>query len=197
MLVIDNVLISEEILQESFHCHLEKCKGACCWEGDYGAPLLEDELVILDKIQDKMLTFVNDKSKEYLSKNKGYVYEKKQKIWATKCHEDGSCIYVNMDPKTGIALCGIEQAFYEKEISFPKPLSCHLYPIRITRNENLGFEAWNYDQWDICHAACQLGTEKKMPIFRFVKQAIVRAKGEDFYEQLEAAYSFYMKKNKS
>jgi hypothetical protein len=195
MLVIGDVLISEEILKESFQCNVEKCKGACCWEGDYGAPLTEEEIIILDNIQDQVMPRIPEKSREVLQNSPGYVYEKKPATWATKCHEDGACIYLHKDPATGIAQCGIELAFQNGETTFQKPISCHLYPIRVTKNRDLGFEAWNYDRWDICTAACSLGEENKMPVFRFVKNAIIRDKGQEFYEQLEEAYNYYREQN--
>lgn len=191
MVFIEDVLISEDVFTETFFCHLEKCKGACCWEGDYGAPLLEDEKIILDKINNHIFSYIPEKSVHFLSENPGYVYEKKQKIWATYCHEDGACVYVHFDSKSGIAHCGIETAHRDNKINFIKPLSCHLYPIRVSKNEVLGFEAWNYDRWDICGVACMLGAEKKTPVFQFLKSAIIRAKGEDFYAQMEEAYQHF------
>lgn len=190
MFVIDDVIISEEIFTESFHCHLEKCKGACCREGDYGAPLTDEELLILEKISKTVGPLLSEKSKAILENGKGFVYQKKQKVWATYCHEDGSCIYLEENTGSDILSCGIEKAYRKGEISFQKPISCHLYPIRITQNEISGFEAWNYDRWDICHAACQLGESKKVPVFRFVKDAIIRLKGEAFYDQLEETYLY-------
>ncbi|MBK6564506.1 MAG: DUF3109 family protein [Saprospiraceae bacterium] len=117
--------------------------------------------IILDKINNHIFSYIPEKSVHFLSENPGYVYEKKQKIWATYCHEDGACVYVHFDSKSGIAHCGIETAHRDNKINFIKPLSCHLYPIRVSKNEVLGFEAWNYDRWDICGAACMLGAEKK------------------------------------
>lgn len=196
MFVIDDVLISEEILSETFFCHLEKCKGACCWDGDYGAPLDESELKILDKINGQILSYLPERSRIFLTKNPGYVYEKKPKTWATSCHEDGACIYLQYEKDTGIAECSIEKAFQEGTIDSNKPISCHLYPIRVTKNKEMGFEAWNYDRWDICNAACALGKEKKIPLIRFVKNAIIRAKGEAFYQQMEEAYDYYKSQKK-
>lgn len=191
MLVLDDVLISEEIFTESFICHLDMCKGACCWEGDYGAPLSVEETEILDKIQDKLTGFIPEKTVDLLKETPGYVYEKKAKTWATQCYEDGACIYLQKDETTGFAQCGIEKAYLTGEIRYQKPMSCHLYPIRVTTNKDLGFEAWNYDRWDICSAACTLGAEQKMPVFRFLKNAIIRYKNEDFYNRMEEAYSYY------
>ena len=90
----------------------------------------------------------------------------------------------------GIAKCGIEQAHQAGVIDFLKPISCHLYPIRVERNEDVGFEALNYDRWDICSAACTLGDKLQVPVYQFVKNALVRKYGEDFYEELDAAATY-------
>lgn len=194
MLIIDDVLISEELFTEHFQCHLEKCLGACCQAGDYGAPLSEEEKEVLDKINNTVLPYLGKTSNEFLSQSKGYVYEKKHKTWATYCHSDGACVYLQEHKDSEIRTCGIEKAFQDGEINFRKPISCHLYPIRITKNQHLGFEAWNYDRWEICHAACLLGNENRLPVFRFLKEAIIRLKGEDFYNQMEEAFIYYQRK---
>jgi hypothetical protein len=190
MIVIQDVLISSEIINEQFECHLSKCKGACCTEGDYGAPLTDAEMVTLDKIQKDILPFLPDRSRQYLADHKGYEYYKPAKVWATACHEDGACVYLTQN-EAGIALCGIEQAYYAGKVNFVKPVSCHLYPIRVSSNDIVGFEAWNYDRWDICSAACTLGEANKLPIYKFLKNAIIRAKGQDFYDELAAAADHY------
>lgn len=186
MIVIGDVLISEEVLTEQFHCQLNACKGACCWEGDYGAPINDKEKLILDTNLEKIKSFLPTRSVEYLENNKAYKFYSKPKVWATPCHDDGACVYLTTDEVTGIAKCGIEKAFEHGAIDFQKPISCHLYPIRVSKNDIVGFEAWNYDRWDICNAACSFGKEKQIPIYQFVKDAIIRLKGPEFYEQLDA-----------
>ncbi len=187
MVIIEDVIISDEIFERKFQCNLSKCKGACCWEGDYGAPVKQDEIETITKELEGIKAFLPNASKEYLESSEPFTYYKEPKVWGTHCHEDGKCVFLNLD-ESGIAQCGIEKAWRSGISSLKKPLSCHLYPIRITLNEISGFEAWNYDEWDICSDACNLGKEHKIPVFRFVKDAIIRAKGISFYQQMEAYY---------
>jgi hypothetical protein len=187
MIVIDDVLVSDEITEEYFHCNLSKCKGACCTEGDYGAPLSIAEMKILDEITPTVLSYLPKRSQQYLSNHKGYEYYSEPKVWATSCHGDGACVYLT-EPIDGISMCGIEKAHADQKVEFLKPISCHLYPIRVSTNDVAGWEAWNYDQWDICSAACTLGAEMRIPIYKFLKSAIIRAKGEEFFNQLDEYY---------
>jgi hypothetical protein len=184
MIVVQDVIISDDIVKENFKCNLSKCKGACCVEGDYGAPISEEEKNILVSINAKIKHRLSPKSISLLDKHKGSVYISEAKTWATDCHEDGACVYL-VYGQNDIALCGIEQAYLAGEVDFVKPISCHLYPIRVSKNEISGFEAWNYDRWDICGPACTLGIAEKLPIYRFLKTAIIRAKGQEFYDELE------------
>ncbi len=186
MIIIQEVLVSTEIVSEQFECHLAKCKGACCTEGDYGAPLTASEMNTLDEIRKEILPFLPERSQRFLKTELGYEYYDHAKAWGTSCHDDGACVYLN-HAEDGIALCGIEQAYYAGKVAFVKPISCHLYPIRVSSNDIVGFEAWNYDRWDICSDACNLGAINKTPMYKFLKSAIIRAKGEEFYAELEAA----------
>jgi hypothetical protein len=95
-----------------------------------------------------------------------------------------------MTIKEGIAQCGIEQAWRDGKVSFRKPISCQLYPIRVAKNDLVGFEALNYDRWDICSAACEKGKKEQVPVYQFLKEAIIRKYGEAFYEELDAAAQF-------
>ena len=99
---------------------------------------------------------------------------------------DGACAYV-ID-ENGISKCAFEKAYQEKVIDFQKPISCHLYPVRITKHKN--YDAVNYERWNICSDACKLGKEKGVPVFQFVKTALVKKYGEDWFEQLEGAAKF-------
>ncbi len=186
MIEIDSVLISSEIMTERFVCNLNACKGACCWEGDYGAPVTDDEK---DEIQSNLPVILKGLSKESvgkITKDGAFEYYGDDEKWGTNLHEDGACVFLTKD-ELGIAKCGIEASFNKGGSTIKKPISCHLYPIRVLKYEEQGFESWNYDQWDICSAACSLGKELKVPVFQFVKDAIVRYKGEGFYDQLNAA----------
>lgn len=186
MLIIQDILVSEEIIEEQFACNLNACKGACCVEGDYGAPLDTYEMTLIEKYKDIILDNLPDRSREYLKNNPGFEFYKEYKVWGTSCHDDGACVFMTRN-ELGIAMCGIEKTWREGKIPFQKPISCHLYPIRISSNDFVGFEAWNYDRWDICNAACIRGKKERIPLYQFVKDAIIRKKCEAFYEELDAA----------
>ena len=192
MLVIQDILISDDIIEEKFFCDLNVCKGACCTEGDYGAPVEPEEMVTINTYLDIIIENLPDKSKTLLNSSDGFTFYKKPGVWGTTCHEDGACVFLTKN-ELGISVCGIEKTWSEGKIPFQKPISCHLYPIRISKNDIAGFEAWNYDRWDICAAACLKGNKEKIQLYRFVKDAIVRKKGQDFYEELESAAKYISK----
>lgn len=186
MLVIQDVLVSDDLVEENFMCDLNACKGACCTEGDYGAPVEQSEMETIRMYIDIIAANLPQKSRQYLSTQDGFTYYKKPGIWGTSCHEDGACVFLTTN-ELGISVCGIEKTWYEGKITFQKPISCHLYPVRVSTNEISGFEAWNYDVWEICSAACTKGNKEKMSLYRFVKDAIIRKKGTEFYGELDAA----------
>jgi len=188
MLIIQDKFVSIDVVKEHFLCNLNACKGACCWEGDSGAPLEKEELTILDQIFEHVRPYLSTESIEKIEAEGGYKYYKYSSYeeYGTNLLENGACVYMIYDA-LGIAKCGIEQAYRDKKIDFYKPISCHLYPIRVTKEEELGFEALNYEEWDICSAACTLGKKEKLPVYRFLKNAIIRKYGEDFYDELDAA----------
>ena len=183
MLAIDNKLVSEEILKENFVCDLNACMGACCVDGDTGAPLEVNELPILDEIYEEVKPYLMPEGIAVLEKHK-YVWEAEDQKWKTPLLKNGPCAYVNYE--NGVAVCGIEKAYRAGKVSFQKPVSCHLYPIRISLYKD--FEAVNYERWSICKAACTNGNKLKVPVFRFVKTALIRKYGEEFYEVLEQYY---------
>lgn len=186
MIIIDEVLVSDDILEKQFVCNLTRCKGACCKEGDYGAPLNDEEIVILETELEKIKPFLSDESRIFLAQHGVKKYFKELSGFGTQLLDDGRCVFVTEE--NGQYKCGIEQAQLSGAISFKKPISCHLYPIRISKNEAIGFEAMNYDEWDICSAACSLGEELKIPVYKFLKEAIIRKYGESFYEALDYQY---------
>lgn len=183
MIIIEEILISDAVTEEHFMCNLEACKGACCWEGDFGAPLEESEREIIKNNYSKIAPFLTDKSKNLIESEGFDEFIPERGFYATKLHSDGACAYLTFE-ENGIAQCGIEKAHNAGKTDFLKPISCHLYPIRVEKNPSLSFEALNYDIWDICSAACEKGKENKMPIYRFVKDALVRKYGQEFYDQL-------------
>lgn len=188
MLIIQDKFVSVDVVKEHFLCNLNACKGACCWEGDSGAPLEKEELAILDQILDHVRPYLSEESIAKIEAEGGYKYytHSAYEEYGTNLLDNGACVYMTYD-ELGIAKCGIEQAYRDKKITFYKPISCHLYPIRVTKEKDLDFEALNYEEWDICSAACDLGKKEKLPVYRFLKNAIIRKYGEDFYEELDAA----------
>lgn len=164
-------------------------------EGDGGAPLEVDELKILEDQYEKIEPYMTEKGKAAVAEKGKYVFEKDDQYtgYGTPLiGNTGACAYVNFNEK-GIAYCSIEQAYNDGIIDFRKPISCHLYPIRI--NEYKHSTAVNYEAWNICNDACTLGAQLKMPTYIFVKDALIRKFGEEFYEQLEGAVEFMNKKD--
>lgn len=190
MLIIQDVIVSEELVTEQFICDLHACKGACCTEGDYGAPLEKNEMQLITQYADIIMDDLSEASKAIIGQNNGFEYYAEPKVWGTSCHEDGACVFLTTN-ELGISMCNIEKLHGEGKIPFNKPVSCHLYPLRVTKNEISGFEAWNYDRWDICSAACTKGAKEKVPVYKFLKNAIIRSKGESFFEELDAAAQYF------
>jgi hypothetical protein len=185
MVVIDNKLVSDEIIEEQFVCDLNKCKGGCCVDGDAGAPLSKEELKHLDEVYDAVLPYLDEENKKELVKQGKYVYDK-EFGWVTPTIESKVCVYGMTDAK-GIVKCGIEQAYNDGKVNWKKPISCHLFPIRVKLSKNKVTEYVNYEpREDLCSAACTLGKKLKVPVYVFLKDALVRKYGTEFYETLDA-----------
>lgn len=183
MIAIDDILVSNEVVEEQFICDLEKCKGGCCVDGDAGAPLEKAELSELKAAYNAVLPYLSEESKIILEKEGKYVYET-EFGWVTPTISNGMCAYGMVDKK-GIVKCGIEQAFNDGKVSWKKPISCHLFPVRITKTKR--GEVVNYEpREDLCAAACVLGKKLKLPVYQFLKEPLIRKFGEDFYEALAA-----------
>jgi Fe-S-cluster containining protein len=183
MINIDDKLISSDVVEKNFVCNLSKCKGACCWEGDFGAPLTKSEIEIIEESIDDFIQDLPDRSQRLLESKPFFNLYDKDKFEGTALHEDGSCVFLTKE--NGIAMCGIEKAHKEGKTPLRKPISCHLYPIRINKDPNTGIQMINYDKWDICSAACKLGDDLKIPVYEFAKEALIRHFGAEFYDQLD------------
>ena len=186
MIAIQDKLISDEVVQAFFACELSICKGACCVDGDYGAPLEEEECKSLEDIIPAIKPYLPEASYEKILKDGGYVFYEDVQTFGTQLMPEGPCVFMNYD-EHGIAICGIEKAWKEGAVNFRKPISCHLYPIRVKHNPDQGFTALNYDRWHICRPACANGLNNKIPLYKFLKEALIRKFGEAFYEELDAA----------
>ena len=185
MIAIDNILVSDEIVQEQFVCDLNKCKGGCCVDGDAGAPLNKDELEKINEVFDAVLPYLPEESKKELQRQGRYIYDK-EFGWVTPTIESKVCVYGIVD-KAGIVKCGIEQAYNDGKVQWKKPISCHLFPIRIQQSRDKKTDYVNYEpREDLCSAACALGEKLKVPVYVFLKDALTRKYGTEFYETLEA-----------
>tara|TARA_B100002052_G_scaffold43020_1_gene35700 strand:- start:327232 stop:327810 length:579 start_codon:yes stop_codon:yes gene_type:complete len=179
MIQIDNKIISLDIFENHFACDLNSCKGACCVEGDSGAPLLLAEKNILEEIYKKIKPYMRQEGIDVVEKEGPTVIDIEGDLTTTLV-KNKECSFVVFE--NGIAKCSIEQAYNDNIIDFKKPISCHLFPIRITEYSN--FDAINYEKIKICEPACECGSNLKLPLFVFLKQAIIRKYGGDFYKEL-------------
>ena len=189
MFQLGKTIVSEEIIEKEFVCNLSACKGACCVDGEAGAPLEEEELKILMDIYPKVKPFLTQEGIHAIEEQGLYITTKGE-YETPLIPSDDSCVYINYDEK-GVAQCGIEEAYNQGEITWKKPISCHLYPVRV--QDYSEFAAVNYHKWEICDDACSLGKELQVPVYKFVKQALIRKFGEDWYSELEKVALTYNK----
>ena len=183
MIAIDDVLISDEVVSEQFVCDLNACKGGCCVDGDCGAPLTEDEAYLLEELYPKVKRYLPYEYRAEIERQGTHVWDDEYG-YVTPTVGGGICAYGYTDP-LGIVKCGIEKAWLEGKVAFQKPISCHLFPIRIT--EQPGYEAVNYEpRPTLCAPACRQGKQLKVPVYQFLKGPLIRKYGEAFYEALEA-----------
>lgn len=192
MLIIEDKIVSLDLFDEYFVCAIDKCKGACCVEGDFGAPLEDQEISTLKDILPHVLPRMTDEGRASVKKHGVAVYYDENEEFGTPLVKSGACAFMRYDGN-GNAKCTIEETYNVDEIAFRKPISCHLYPIRVNSIPAKNFEALNYDRWEICNAACSKGSELGVKIYQFAKDALVRKYGLGFYNALEAFDHQYSK----
>lgn len=185
MILIQEILVSEAILKEHFVCHLDRCKGACCIGGDFGAPIDDDEVPILTQEFERIKPYMDPSGIAAVEEHGVYQLFDDTNYKGVTLREDTACAFVRIDDK-GIAHCTIEEAWKDGATTFRKPISCHLYPIRVKRSQDGEFHALNYDRWKLCSPACAYGKELRVPLYQFVREAIVRRYGQEFYDELDA-----------
>ncbi|HRG34819.1 MAG TPA: DUF3109 family protein [Chitinophagales bacterium] len=188
MILIDDKLISDDVVEKQFVCNIKKCKGICCVEGDSGAPVEKSETKILKKIYPKIKSYLLPEGIKAIEEQGTFVKEDDDEYtpYATPLIDGGACAYVNYE-QDGTITCAIEKAWKDGLVDFQKPISCHLYPIRLKPMDTV--TAVNYDVWDICSDACKLGKNLKVPVYVFLKDALIRKFGQEFYDTLEYAAS--------
>ena len=192
MIVIDHTIISEDLLDKQFVCALDHCKGACCVAGDSGAPLEPGETTVLENIFEQVKPYMTEEGIRAVEKFGAWMIDSEGDSVTPLVNGVKQCAYAYFE--NGIAGCAIEKAFGEKKIGFRKPISCHLYPVRITKHKD--YDAVNYNRWDICSPACSNGKNLGVPVFRFVKEALIRKYGNEWFSQLEGASQFMSSKEK-
>ena len=180
MMKVGEVLVSDDIRDKEFVCNLEKCKGACCVEGDFGAPLIQEELAILEEIYPKVKKYLSPEGIKEIEKQGTHTIDDEGEL-CTPIISGRECVYAIYDERK-ILKCGIEAAHKAGDIDWKKPISCHLYPIRITKKKD--FEAINYHKWHICTPACALGKELQVPVYKFLRDPLIRKYGEPWYNEL-------------
>ena len=180
---VGEVLVSDEIADKEFVCNLEKCKGACCVEGDLGAPLDADELEVIKEITPAVTPYLSEEGRQAIREQGSYILDE-DGDYSTPTVGGRECAFAIYDEQ-GILKCGIEQAWRDGKIPWRKPISCHLYPIRVTRRKDM--EALNYHKWSICSAACSLGKSLQVPLYKFLREPLIRKYGEVWYESLVQA----------
>jgi hypothetical protein len=181
MIKIDDKLVSEDLRTVHFVCDLGACKGACCVEGDAGAPLEAEELPILQEIYQDVAPYLSQTSRRAI-REQGLWTEEEEGEYETPLVEGKECAYVVLENNT--AYCGIERAYRDGKINWPKPISCHLYPVRIKQLRSIEVQSLNYDTWSICLPACANGKKLKVPLYRFLREPLTRKFGEKFYRQM-------------
>ena len=186
MFLINDILVSDELLKKKFCCNLGACQGACCVEGEFGAPLDPEERTVLRSITPEVLPVLDPESQRAIREQGVDTYYPGMNDHGTSLRPDGACVFAIFD-ETGTAWCGIEKQYREGKIDFKKPLSCELYPIRVMRNRDTGFTALNFDEWSICKPAEKQGQELGLPVIHFLRDAIIRGFGAEFYEALDQA----------
>ena len=183
MIVVGSSLVSEDIRDIRFCCDLNHCNGQCCVEGDGGAPLLDEEIRVIEENFSKIEPYIPAEHSDIIKKE-GFYYKDSDQEYCTNLVDDRQCVFVffekNLSDGRLIAKCAMEKAFEKGEISFQKPVSCHLYPIRVT---NYGdFTAVNFHYWqEVCNKAL---TQDGLPLYKMLKTPLIRYFGQEWYEEL-------------
>lgn len=191
MIAIENTLVSEDILEKKFVCDLLSCKGACCVEGASGAPLEKEEIKILEEIFEEVKPYMEKDGVKAIEKQGFYVIDE-DGDYTTPLIKGAQCAFVYFDDKK-IAKCAIEKAHKEGKVEFKKPISCHLYPIRIKKTKT--YEALNYHKWKLCAPACKNGDALGVRVYEFLKAPLIRKYGEQWYEKIQQAGMIYEQGN--
>lgn len=192
MIQIDNTLVSLDVLERQFICDLSHCKGSCCVEGDSGAPLLKEEVKELEKVLPVVWDDLSPEAQKIIERQ-GVAYVDEEGDLVTSIVNGKDCVFTCYDTD-GTCKCAVEKAYREGKVTFYKPVSCHLYPIRVTEYDT--FDAVNYHKWEICKAAELLGKKEGLPLYKFLKEPLIRRFGTAWYETLEEVAEAWRKQQR-
>ena len=192
MIQIQQTLISDDIFEEEFICDLCRCKGQCCVDGDSGAPITKEEYTEINEILPEIWDDLSPKAQELINEQ-GIAYTDYDGELVTSIINGEECVFTFFD-ENGVCKCAIDNAYREGRISVQKPISCHLYPIRLKEYEE--FTAVNYNRWSICEPAVDLGRKNGVPLYRFLKEPLIRKFGEDWYNEVCEAADLLKSKDK-
>ena len=191
MIEIEDTIVSLDIVEDYFLCDLARCKGACCVEGDSGAPLEKEELAKLEAVLPEVWNDLSPKAQEII-KRQGVAYIDTEGDIVTSIVDGKDCVFTCYDAE-GTCKCAIEKAYREGRVDFYKPVSCHLYPIRVTQYRD--FRAVNYHKWSVCKPAMILGKKENLRIYKFLKEPLIRKFGESWYQPLHSSATEMDKRN--
>lgn len=185
MIIIDNVIVSDEILEAKFVCDLGKCKGGCCEEGDAGAPLEKEEMRLVKKHYPAVKKYLTPQAIAIIEEKGFHTYDEEfGNVTPVVDTDNGICVYAIRE-NTGLISCAFEKAYNQGEINWKKPISCHLYPIVVYKGKYGDYNRMNYYPREVlCKPACVLGEKLKLPVYQFLKEPIVRKYGNDFFNAL-------------
>jgi hypothetical protein len=186
LIVIDNILVSDDVVEKKFVCDLNRCKGGCCEEGDAGAPLEKEELDIMIELYEKIKPYLTDAAITEIERKGKYVYSR-EFGWVTPTlgNDKEICVYGVRDDR-GIIKCAFEQAYYDGVITWKKPVSCHLFPVITKKGRHGDYERVNYEPREkLCNPACTLGKKLDIPVYEFLKEPLIRKFGQEFYNALD------------
>ena len=193
MIQIKDTLISDDIITECFVCDLSRCKGECCIAGDSGAPVGEEEKKTMEDILPHVLPYMTPEGRRTVELMGAWVVDSYDRSPVTPLIDGKECAYLIKNDE-GISLCAIEQAYNDGKIRFKKPISCHLYPIRLS--QIMSYTALNYHRWEMCSDACVLGKKLGVPIYKFLKEPLTARFGKNWYAELELTAREYLKMRK-
>lgn len=189
MISIEHTLVSDEVIAEQFVCDLLRCKGGCCVDGDAGAPLEDEERDMLREVYPEVKHLLSAEAQKKIAEDGIYAYDQ-EFGWVTPVISSGMCAF-GIKGQNDIVKCGIEHAYNAGKISWKKPISCHLFPIRIKKSKSGKTEYVNYEpRPDLCKAGCKLGKSLKVPVYNFLKDALTRKFGAAYYEALSATAAY-------